>query len=265
MEIRFLGSLCIGLGNIAVLGHLVQYDALAVLGRFQAPEGGVVVRAVRKPGQHGTLGQGEVFHVFAEVHLGRCLDAVASLAEVNLVHVHFQDLFLGVLVFNLQGQYHFQQFSLQGLFLGEEGISCQLLGDGGTALAGGVVGNHIGPYGAENAPGVYAVMLIEAHIFCCHKGILQVLRNLGDRHGDAVFLCMHRGNEPSLVIIDAGGSVRLDIGRHVRQVPGYGHKEPRRRTGSGNHHDDQQEDKNPLEKGGFLLRPLATDIRIFHI
>ena len=204
VKVCFLGSLGIGFGNIAILGHLVQYDALAVLGRFQTPEGRVVVRAVGKSGQHSALRQCQVFHVFAEIDAGSSLDAVAALAEVNLVHVHFQNLFLGVLIFNLQCQYHFQQFSFQCLLLGKEGISGQLLGNGGAALSCGVAAEHVVPDGAEDAPGIDAVVFIESHVFRCHKGILQVLGNLGNRHRNAVFLGMHRGNEPSFIIVNAG-------------------------------------------------------------
>ena len=57
------------------------------------------------------------------------LYAIRTLTEINLIHVHFQDFRLGVLVFDFHSQYGFQQLSLQRLFLCEDAFlaSCWVM------------------------------------------------------------------------------------------------------------------------------------------
>ena len=108
--------------------------------------------------------------------MGSGLYAIRTLAEINLIHVHFQDFRLGVLVFDFHCQYGFQQLSLQRLFLCEECVSCQLLGNGRTTLSGGIPVPDIAYQCTGNADRVNPMMLIETDIFCRNECILQFLR-----------------------------------------------------------------------------------------
>lgn len=116
-----------GFGNVAVLSHLIEDDRLAVLRCFYASEWRVVVRAAPKSCQQSALRERQILHVLAEVDAGCGLDAVAALAEVDLVHVHFKNLLLGVLAFDFKSEDDFKELSLQCLFLCQECISCELL------------------------------------------------------------------------------------------------------------------------------------------
>ena len=260
MQVRFFRSFCISLGNIPVLGHLVEDDGLAVFGCFYTAEWRVVVRAVRKACEHGALRKGQIFHIFVEIDAGGGLDAVAALTEVNLVHVHFKNLFLGVLAFNFKSQHHFEKFSLDGLFLCEESVAGQLLGDGGTTLTGGIPGNEVRPDSAENPSGVHPVMFIETHVFCSHEGILQILGHFFDGNGNTVFLCMDGRDKPPLFIINAGRRVGLDVGGHIRKISSDGNKETCRSPGPRNEDDDQKKYDDLREEGRFLLWPDTANI-----
>ena len=175
-QILRLGFIRLFLSNVAILGHLIQYYALTVLGRLQVVERGIIIRAVRKTGQHSALRQVQVLNILAKIYMGSGLYAIRTLAEINLIHVHFQDFRLGVLVFDFHCQYGFQQLSLQRLFLCEERVSCQLLGNGGTTLSGGIPVPDIAYQCTGNADRVNPMMLIETDIFCRNECILQFLR-----------------------------------------------------------------------------------------
>ena len=254
---RFSG---LDFGDVAVLGHLVEHNGLAILRRLETSEWGIVIRAIRQARKHGALRERQILRIFAEVHMRRGLYAVATLAEINLVHVHFQDLFLGVLIFDFKSQHHFEELSLQSLLLGEEGVSRQLLSDGGAALAGGVAAHHIGEDGAEDPSGIDAVVFIETNVLGCHESILQILRHLVDGDGDAVLLGMHRGDEPPLLVVNARRRIGRNISCHVGQVAGDGHKESRRRAGTGDEKNDEEEKKYFLQRGPLLPRLLPLDV-----
>ena len=200
-QVLVLGVFRFGSRYVAVFDHLVEDDVLALLGFVQVVEGRVVVRALRQAGQHGALRQGQFVDVFVEIRLGRCLDAIGTLAEVNLVHVHFQDFFFTVFVFDFQGQHGFLYLTLQCLFLGQEGVLGQLLGDGTAALGDAAVG-QVGKDGAEDADRVDADVFIEAVVFGSDEGILQILRHFVDVDGQAVLIGMKGRDQPAVGIED---------------------------------------------------------------
>ena len=100
VEILVLGLFGFRGGDVAILDHLVEDDVGPLFSFIQVIERRVVVRALGKAGQEGTLGQGQFTDVFIKVCLGSRLDSVGALAEVNLVHVHFEDFFFTVLLFD---------------------------------------------------------------------------------------------------------------------------------------------------------------------
>ena len=262
LEICCLGLPGFRFRNVSVLCHLIQDNALAVLGSLYAAERRIVIRAVRQPCQQGTLCQIQILYILSEINPGCGLDAVGALAEINLIHVHFQDLLLRIFAFDFKSQHNLQKFALQSLLLGQECIPGQLLGNGGAALSGRIVGNHIVPDCTENAPRVHAVMFIETHILGGHESILQILRNLRNGNRDTVFLRMDRGDQPSLGIIDLRGCTGRHIGRYIRKASRYGHHKSCGRTCScykKNHHEKH---KNLFHKR--FLRFFSVNLGIFH-
>ena len=264
VQVGLLGSGSIGFGNVAVLSHLIEDDRLAVLRCFYASEWRVVVRAVRKSCQQSALRERQILHVLAEVDAGCGLDAVAALAEVDLVHVHFKNLLLGVLAFDFKSEDDFKELSLQCLFLCQECISCELLGDGRTALSRRIAGNHVRPDGTENTARIDAMVFIETDIFRCHECILQILRHFADRYGDTVFLRMHRRNQAALRIINTRRRIRRNISRHIRKLSGNGHKKSRSSACSCDKENHDKKYDNLLEHGRFFLGPFSANVRVLH-
>jgi hypothetical protein len=57
---------------------------------------------------------GQVLQILAEIDLrGRGGEAVGALAQIDLVHIHFQDLVLAEVFLDLPGQQHFVGLALE--------------------------------------------------------------------------------------------------------------------------------------------------------
>ena len=119
----------------AVVGDGRVIGGLALPGVEIAP-GIIVVGIGAHAGQHGALAQRQIAQLFAKVALGRRVHAVVVFAQVDGVQVAFQDLLLGVLVFQLHGQVGFLDLALVALLAAQDGVLDQLLGDGAAALLG---------------------------------------------------------------------------------------------------------------------------------
>ena len=243
MQVRFFGGCRICFGNITVFGHLVKDNALAVFRRFQTAERGIVIRAVRQSCNQCCLRQCQIFCIFSEINARCRLDTVATLSEINLVHIQFKNLLFRILALYFQGQYHFENLTFQCLFLIQKRIPCQLLGDGTASLARRISAYDIAERRTENPSRIHTVMFIKTHIFGSDKRILQIHRHLVNRNGDTVFLGMHRRNQTSFRIINAGRCIRCNIGRNIGQSAAYRNKESCR-CSRHRYKNDDKEKKN---------------------
>ncbi len=223
LQIRFLGRGRFRLRDIAVFRHLVEHDALAVFRRFQAAERRIIIRTVRQTGQHCALRQIQLLHIFSEIHIRRRLHAVATLAEINLVHVHLKNLVLRVFPFNLQRQNHFEHLAANRLLLCEKRISRELLGDRRAALPRRVAVEKIADGGAHDAARVNAAVIVETDVFGRDKGVLQILGHDGNIDRQTILLGVDRRDEPSFPIENLRGHIRRHRLRHI------GHTAPRRK------------------------------------
>ena len=142
--------------------------------------------------------------MFAEIDVGSGFHPIGALAEVNLVHVHFQDFLLGVFLLDLESDEGFVELPAQGLFLGQEVVLGQLLGNGAAALD--LAPPDVGVDGTADAPEIDAAVFIETDIFRCQESVLQVLGHLVDGHRDPVFLRIYGGDQIALGIKKMGRS-----------------------------------------------------------
>ena len=62
-------------------------------------------------GQHGSLGNRDVFQCFVKVSFGRRCKTVGPVSQKNLVHVNFQNLVFGQQVLQLEGQQNLVDFA----------------------------------------------------------------------------------------------------------------------------------------------------------
>ena len=114
--------------------HRREDELFAFQAVFGIAEGGVVVGRTDQPREHGGIGESEFGRLFSEIEFRRRFQPETAVPEIDGIEVFFEDLVLGIFLFQSPGQLVFAEFSLQGLFLGEVGVFDVLLGDGGSAL-----------------------------------------------------------------------------------------------------------------------------------
>jgi hypothetical protein len=117
----------------------------------------------------------------AEIDLRRGGEAVGALAEVDLVDVDLENLVLGEVVLDLEGEQRLVDLARQGLLAGQEEIARHLHGDGAGALALAATG-EVGVGGAQHAERVDAGMLVEALVLGREDGLLHRRRHVLDAH-----------------------------------------------------------------------------------
>ena len=209
-----LRGIVLFLRDVAQTQHVVQ-NLVAAGQRQVGINRGVVLRGrVGKADQQRGLAQGEVGGGFGQIGLGGGLDAICSMAVVDGVEVHHEDLVFGVHILHLDGDIGLAHLTLDGrveLFLLQDGVANQLLGDGRCALVAAGEGCH---RCACNAPEVDAAVLVEALVLNVN-GALQHVRGhlvLGD--GLAV-LRVETRNGVAVAVDDVGGlahQIRVGIG-----------------------------------------------------
>ncbi len=138
------------------------------------------VRGADQPADDRALLGREVLGGFAEVGLGRGLDAVASTAEVDRVQVEFQHIILGVLLIDLDRHGDLFELPGEGPFLGQIGVLGVLLGDGGTAL-GDLATTEVHPDRAGDPLRGDAGLAVEVLVLGGQHRVLGVHRHLRER------------------------------------------------------------------------------------
>ena len=118
---------------------------------------------------------------FAEIALGGGFHAIGAGTEIDAVEIEFEDLCLGELVLEPEGERHLLQLARYGALLRQKQVLGELLGDGGSALRGAAP-QHVLDDGAHDAPRIDAVMRIEAAILDGDEGLGHVIRQFAQRH-----------------------------------------------------------------------------------
>ena len=205
-----------GLGDKTLLDHPADHVVAAPESCGHIRIGGIDRGAAENPGDERRFLQGEVGDALAEIEIRRRLHSVDSMVEVELVAVQLQDLFFGVLFFDLQGEVHLFELPADGLLGIEEQEAGQLLGDGASAL--GLAKQTARPdvlfERPQDSQEVHAAMVIKTGVLGGDDGLFQNIRNLV--RGD--FNPSFDGEIPdglALVRIDRGDEVgfeRLELG-----------------------------------------------------
>ena len=185
LKLLIYGLFILGFVKIALLIHLAKDVFLTFLIILNAVERVVVRRQIRYADNGSGFGNGKILCVLTEVGLCRRLHAVAALAEIHGVEIPFENLFLIVLLLEVQRLEYLQKLSLHGdvVLLGE--VFDKLLGYR-RAAEGGTAGEHI-KCSVRRAEPVNALMRVKALVLNGDERILHVLRDLIPVHPDAVF------------------------------------------------------------------------------
>ena len=166
-------GILVGLRNPAVLNHEVQV-ALPALLRLVGVDGGVPGGGRRDDGrEERRLGQGQLGGAVTEVRLGGSVDAVRATTEVDRVHVGTDDLVLGLLTVDLDGQDGFLELARVGRSLADVVALHVLLGQRRTTLAGAAA--QVVDEGAEDALQVNTRVRVERAILGSHDRLRDIV------------------------------------------------------------------------------------------
>ena len=107
IESQLLARVCLifTFGNITGLQHLPENHIAPLAATFRVSHGVKVRRVLAQSHQRGSLTQGQVTGVLAEIHTGGILYAHGIMQEVKIVEIHRYYLFLRVIFLQLDG-YH---------------------------------------------------------------------------------------------------------------------------------------------------------------
>ena len=87
----------------------------------------VVHRRADRCRDHGRLGQRELFGVLAEEEPRGRFDAIRAVSEVHLIRVQLEDLILGEVLLDLDGEERFVDLAAEGFVGREEDLLGELL------------------------------------------------------------------------------------------------------------------------------------------
>ena len=135
---RLLRACPLGVGDEARILHRAQHHGAPLLGALGMTERVVGVGRLDHAGEQRRFLERQVGHVLAEVRVRRLAHAVdaerADLTEVDLVQVQLEDLLLGGMALEDEGDERLLHLALHGALRREEEVLHQLLGDGAAAL-----------------------------------------------------------------------------------------------------------------------------------
>ncbi|MCY1201149.1 hypothetical protein D9M72_126020 [compost metagenome] len=192
--------------------HAAQHVVLADLGAREVGDGVEARGGLGDARQHGGFGGGHFGQGLAEIGARGGREAVGAVAQVDLVHVELEDLVLGELGFDLEGQQQFVELARIGLFRRQVEVARHLHGDGAAALRLGSL-DQVGQHRARHAHPVHAAVAVEAVVLGGQHRLAHHGRDLVETQDVAVFLA---------VFADQHLVRRIDAQRHPGAVVRHG-------------------------------------------
>ncbi len=161
--------------NIPVFCHLIEHDIAASLGLFHVPRWRIFRRFRDRCKQSGFF-KIQLFQGFAEIGLRTGLKSIRARTKKHIIHVHLEDLTLGIKTLDLKSYHPLVDLSRIGLVLVKEQVLGQLLSYGrGTFHS---AGRKVLEDNADNSIGIDTDMIVIPVIFDREKCILDIFRDV---------------------------------------------------------------------------------------
>ncbi len=202
-----------------VVHHAVQHPVPPGARGLGEAERVVVVGRLGQRGEEGGFRQGDLVERLVEVGLRRGGHAVGLQAEIDLVQVELEDALLGQRLLDPDGEHRLLHLALQGALVGaEQHVAGDLLGDGGGADRAAVPAHlhQVGDGRAGDGAGVDALVGPEILVLGGDEGLLDHVRNGGERHEDAPLL-RQLGDQAVIAGIDPAHHRRLVLAQPVHR------------------------------------------------
>ncbi len=199
----------VGLRDEALREHAIEHvvaprhDLVGVAVRAE------LARALDDPGERRGLGKRQVAHAVAEIGARRALHAVVAMAEEDDVQVHREDLLLGELLLELDGEERLRDLAPPALLVGQEELAGELHGDRGGALRVAAAA-EIHQHGADDAERVDTAVMEEVRVLGREQGIAQERRNLTLIQHQAPLARIGGERDFAVAIVDLGDELRAE-------------------------------------------------------
>jgi len=154
------GGLIARLVDLAEFVHATEDPVATLFGAHRVGQRVEARRCLGQAGDHRHLRQAYVTDRLAVIHLRSRIDTVGAVAQVDLVDVQLEDLVLGQLTFDLQGQENLVGLARETALAAEEEVLRHLHGDG-AATRLDMTGFHQLGRGAHQAARVDPVVIEE--------------------------------------------------------------------------------------------------------
>ena len=171
-------------GDFPLGGHLAENLVALAEGGLLIVAGGKVVGSADDADEEGALGDGELGGLFSKVGLSGLFDAVGSGAEVDAVEVGGNDLVLGIVGFDAEGEGGLEELAVEGEVANLVGIARELHRDSGGTLGDAAV-FQVAEGSAEDTSEIDAAVFEKASIFSGGEGVDEVLRDFFARNDAA--------------------------------------------------------------------------------
>ena len=165
--------------------HLREHEVPATERSVGVAAGRVIAWISRKTREQGALRERQLLHSLPEIDLGRGVDAVGALPEVDLIEVHLEDFVLGVGLLDPDREHDLLELSREGLLVREEEVPRKLLGDGAAALLR-PPRHDVGDEGPHEPNRVDSPVRVKAAVFDREDRLDERLRDIAERHDGAV-------------------------------------------------------------------------------
>ena len=190
-----------------------------------------IARSADQARQQRGLGQRQLAHGLSEIIFRGGFESVIAVGEINLVAVHRENLLLGVVALDLDGQQRFLDLAAHAAVGAvEKQRAGQLHGQRAGAL-GDATRQQIPPGRARDAREVHAPVLIEVLVLGGENGVLQNRRDLLVGKQDAA-LQREAADNLAVVGIEFGDDIGTEIfqGANLGKVARIDKQQPRQRA-----------------------------------
>ena len=161
----------------AAVEHRLQDDVAARDRALEVDGRRVARRRLHQAGEQRGFRHRQLRRRLAEVTARRCLDAVQTVAEVDLVQIQLEDFVLGERALEPPREDQFLQLPADGLVRRQEALPRELLRDRAAALRGAAVAK-VGDRRSRHAADVEAAVIVEPLIFDGEDRVDEVRRNV---------------------------------------------------------------------------------------
>src|SRR5262245_27396688 len=159
-----------------------------------------IIRSLGQASKKRAFLEREFIRRLAEIAARRHLDAPGAAAEINGIEIELEDLPLAQRVLDARRHDHLADLALIGQVFAHQQVLDDLLGDGRAAMWAARRG-EIADEGTDQATLVDPPMLIKTSVLGREKGLLHVLRDVGEWHPHPpLVLLEHLGKPFSLAV-----------------------------------------------------------------